>query len=106
MASSSSCSQFLDPQPEVLKKIKHIVVVMLENRSFDNLLGWLYDGETPPRDQKFEGLTWDLWNPLSNIDSNGNPFIEKVGVRKNGHDFFIGSKKKDGKEDFLEFLFV
>jgi phospholipase C len=25
-----------------LQKIKHIVVVMMENRSFDNLLGWLY----------------------------------------------------------------
>ena len=26
-----------------LSKIEHIVVLMLENRSFDNLLGWLYD---------------------------------------------------------------
>jgi phospholipase C len=26
-----------------LSKIQHIVVLMLENRSFDNLLGWLYD---------------------------------------------------------------
>src|ERR1700694_4516762 len=25
-----------------LQKIKHIVLVMMENRSFDNLLGWLY----------------------------------------------------------------
>lgn len=91
-----SDSQFLDPQPGALKKIKHIVVLMLENRSFDNLLGWLYEGKTPPRNQKFEGLNWDLWNPLSNIDSDGNPFIEKVGVRQNGHDFFIGSKRKDG----------
>lgn len=95
-------SQCLDPQPEALKKINHIVVIMLENRSFDNLLGWLYDGETPPRGQKFEGLNWDLWNPLSNFDSDGNPFTEKVGVRKNGHDFFIGSKKKRSNEpDFM-----
>jgi len=28
-----------------LRKIEHIVVLMLENRSFDNLLGWLYDPE-------------------------------------------------------------
>ena len=27
-------------QPE---RIEHIVVVMLENRSFDNVFGWLYD---------------------------------------------------------------
>ena len=28
-------------------KIKHIIVVMFENRSFDNLLGWLYDPANP-----------------------------------------------------------
>jgi phospholipase C len=52
-------------------KIEHIVVLMLENRSFDNLLGWLYDpaNDAPlnvvPAD--FDGLygknvsnrTWD-----------------------------------------------
>ncbi|HEY6337597.1 MAG TPA: alkaline phosphatase family protein [Candidatus Sulfotelmatobacter sp.] len=31
-----------------LEKIKHIVVLMLENRSFDNMLGWLYDPQNPP----------------------------------------------------------
>jgi phospholipase C len=30
-----------------MKEIRHIVYLMFENRSFDNLLGWLYDGETP-----------------------------------------------------------
>jgi phospholipase C len=44
-----------------LSKIQHVVVVMLENRSFDNLLGWLYDPANPapfnvvPPD--FEGLS-------------------------------------------------
>jgi phospholipase C len=33
-----------------LSKIEHIVVLMLENRSFDNLLGWLYD---PANDAPF-----------------------------------------------------
>lgn len=28
---------------QMREQIKHVVVVMLENRSFDNLLGWLYD---------------------------------------------------------------
>ena len=32
-----------------LSKINHVVVLMFENRSFDNLLGWLYDGGTPKR---------------------------------------------------------
>jgi phospholipase C len=52
-----------------LNKIKHIVVLMLENRSFDNLLGWLYDPlNDPPFNQKppknFEGV-WgeNLSNP-------------------------------------------
>jgi phospholipase C len=67
-----------------LDKIKHIVVLMLENRSFDNLLGWLYETEPPPRGQPFEGLHRGLWNPLDNVDADGIPFIEPVFVRKNG----------------------
>jgi phospholipase C len=58
-------------------KIKHVVVVMMENRSFDSLLGWLYADtnnrppynipeKTPPT---FEGL-------LPNIYSN------KLGTRE------------------------
>ncbi len=77
-------SQYLEPNENALEKIKHIVVLMLENRSFDNLLGWLYDGEEPPRGQQFEGLHSGLWNPLDNIDTDGNPFIEQVYINKNG----------------------
>ncbi len=53
-----------------LGRIKHIVVLMMENRSFDSLLGWLYDPDNnegvfkqePP--SNFEGLYGkDLWNP-------------------------------------------
>lgn len=46
-----------------LNQINHIVVLMLENRSFDNVLGWLYDEDNKPpfdkvpRGQKFEGLS-------------------------------------------------
>ncbi len=82
-------SQYLKPNVKQLQsKIKHIVVLMLENRSFDNLLGWLYADEAPynkpPDGQQFEGLSYDLWNPLRNIDADGIPFIEKVPVEKNG----------------------
>jgi phospholipase C len=31
-----------------MENIEHVVVVMFENRSFDNLLGWLYDNTTDP----------------------------------------------------------
>lgn len=76
--------QYLKPNPEALKKIKHIVVLMLENHSFDNMLGWLYDKDKPKYGQYFEGVNDDMWNPLNNIDSNGVPFVEQVYVRRNG----------------------
>ena len=42
-----------------LCKFDHVVVLMLENRSFDNLLGNLYcEGDLKP-DQKFEGLQFN-----------------------------------------------
>lgn len=78
-------NQKLKPQIRKLQKnIDHIVVLMLENRSFDNFLGWLYDKEKPPHRQEYDGLTWDLWNPLDNIDTDGIPFVEKVAIEKNG----------------------
>lgn len=33
----------------IMPNIKHFVYLMLENRSFDNVLGWLYDSASPPR---------------------------------------------------------
>jgi phospholipase C len=76
---------YLQPNPGKLQTtIKHVVVLMLENRSFDNLLGWLYSDQPPPDGQHFEGLTWDLWNPLDNLDADGIPFVEKVPIEKNG----------------------
>ena len=44
----------------ILSGIEHIVVLMLENRSFDNILGWLYDGKNaPPFNQVPTGQTFD-----------------------------------------------
>ena len=95
--------QYLKPNPKALKKIKHIVVLMMENRSFDNLLGWLYDDESPPDNQYFEGLHSSMWNPLNNIDTDGIPFVEQVYVRKNGQAPRHGPRRlvdKDYQEDF------
>jgi phospholipase C len=39
-----------------LHQIQHIVQLMLENRSFDHMLGFLYPGRTGPNGQPFEGL--------------------------------------------------
>lgn len=48
-----------------LAKIDHIVQLMLENRSFDQMLGFLYSdaGNKSPTGQAFNGLTGDEWNP-------------------------------------------
>lgn len=42
-----------------LNAIEHLVVLMLENRSLDHVLGWLYadSGNFSPTGQPFEGLT-------------------------------------------------
>jgi phospholipase C len=47
-----------------LPKIKHFVVLMLENRSFDNLLGRLY-----PKSENFDGLSGAEFN----LDLAGTP---------------------------------
>ena len=60
------------PSVNSLSKIEHIVVLMLENRSFDSMLGWLYDpvNDSPynvvPAD--FEGL---YGKTLSNRTEDG-----------------------------------
>lgn len=57
-----------------MAQIKHIVYLMLENRSLDNVLGWLYEGDRPanviPHDSSpdFDGLNDDLYNK----DAKGN----------------------------------
>ena len=53
--------------------IRHIVYLMLENRSLDNVLGWLYEHEQPAHvhpegsSPHFEGLRKDLYS----LDSSG-----------------------------------
>src|SRR5262249_32804271 len=48
-----------------LSQIDHIVVVMLENRSFDHMLGYLYKDtkNVSPSGHPFEGLTGNESNP-------------------------------------------
>ena len=44
---------------------QHIVVLQLENRSLDNLLGYLYPNDQSPRGQSFNGVsTRSLSNPI------------------------------------------
>lgn len=54
-----------------LNAIEHLVVLALENRSFDQMLGFLYEdrGNKSPTGQQFEGLTGEESNP----DASGKP---------------------------------
>ena len=76
-------------------EIKHIIVVMLENRSYDNVLGWLYNpsnlppyNQAPPGQIDLQGLNGSETNPspqpggapiqvmnqTSTKDKSGTPF--------------------------------
>jgi phospholipase C len=66
----------MQSQPSPLDTFEHVVVLMLENRSFDNLLGYLYETGVPPNKQ-FAGVSG---NNLSNPDENGNPVPVSVGT--------------------------
>ncbi len=52
-----------------LASVDHVVVLMLENRSFDHMLGFLYPGNVSPSGQPFDGLSGTESNP----GSNGQP---------------------------------
>lgn len=63
------------PSPE-LSGIEHVVVVMMENRSFDHMLGWL-----PNANGRQAGLSY--------LDNNGNPHpTQRL-------DFFVGCSHPD-----------
>jgi phospholipase C len=55
-----------------LGSVEHVVVLVLENRSFDHMLGFLYSDSgnvSPTTKQPFEGLT----GKESNADATGTP---------------------------------
>jgi phospholipase C len=67
------------PRPDRSSALDHVVVIMFENRSFDNLLGRLYQpGEVPA----FEGVTGlDLSNPVPDwAVVPGGPAVVPYGV--------------------------
>jgi phospholipase C len=68
-----------------LSSINHIVVLALENRSFDQMLGFLYtdEGNRSPSGQPYEGLTGEETNP----NANGNPVkvFKITPTTKNGY---------------------
>jgi phospholipase C len=55
------------PAGNGLSFVEHVVVLMLENRSFDHMLGFLYtdNGNVSPTGQPYEGLNGTESNPAS-----------------------------------------
>ena len=71
----------------LLDRIDHIVVVMLENRSFDHMLGFLYtdQGNKSPLGHPFEGLTGKEFNPDG---KGGNVSVFKIQA-SDPHPYFM-----------------
>ena len=71
-----------------LPDIQHVVHLMLENRSFDHMLGFLY-----PYGPGFEGLTGQEWNP----DTSGNHVsVFKINPSAPGAYFMPGADPGEG----------
>jgi phospholipase C len=77
-----------------LSNVKHIVQLMLENRSFDQMLGFLYDGKKQtPAGVPFEGLTGDE----SNLDASGRAVrVSKINPKSANAYFKPGADPGEG----------
>src|ERR1700728_1242825 len=78
-----------------LSSVQHIVHLMLENRSFDHMLGFLYadSGNVSPTGTPFEGLT----GSESNADATGKPVsVFKINPTDSGGYFMPGADPGEG----------
>jgi phospholipase C len=78
-----------------LLTIQHVVHLMLENRSFDHLLGFLYadSGNVSPAGAAFEGLA----GQESNLDSSQNPIsVFKINPTDSDAYFMPGADPGEG----------
>ena len=77
-------------------KIKHVIVMMFENRSFDSMLGYLYKdtNNVSPLGHPFEGLTGTESNP----DNDGNAITVFPIKKEDPYAYFM--PKKDPGEGF------
>lgn len=58
----------------ILPQIDHVVVLMMENRSLDNLLGWIYPSGTAPA-QVLPAGSPNNYNGLDGSQSNSDPNV-------------------------------
>ncbi|MFT4136929.1 alkaline phosphatase family protein [Microbacterium sp.] len=73
----------------------HVVVLMGENRSFDNLLGWLYTPETIPDGETFDGLAFGSY---ANTDDTG--LTVSAHVYSGPTDVVMGQPNPDPGEEY------
>jgi len=83
------------PDPRPVPGFEHVVVLMGENRSFDNLLGWLYTAENLPQDKTFEGLAFGEY---ANEAPDGT--IVPAHVYTGSTDVIMGSPNPDPGEEY------
>ncbi len=97
ISNQAPSSDAAPPSSAGLPAIAHIVVLMLENRSFDHMLGLLYAdaGNVSPTGQPFEGLTGKESNP----DASGKPVSVFPIVASTPNDYFMPGA--DPGEGFL-----
>ncbi|WP_235201248.1 alkaline phosphatase family protein [Microbacterium sp. CH12i] len=82
-------------QPRSKPGFDHIVVVMGENRSFDNLLGHLYTPDTLPEGQTFDGIAF---GDYSNVAPDGT--VIPAHVYDGPTDHVMGLPNPDPGEEF------
>jgi len=73
----------------------HVVVLMFENRSFDNLLGWLYTPDSPPPVPGFDGLASGSYR---NTSADGTVF--DAHVYSGSTDTIMGHPNPDPGEEY------
>lgn len=84
-----------------MTQVEHVVLLMLENRSFDNLFGWLYDKDAPAlvippaaAGDEFRGLARTDLTKFVNTASNGT--LSSAPIR--GAEGFTVSTPDPGEE--------
>ncbi|MCS5734655.1 alkaline phosphatase family protein [Herbiconiux daphne] len=91
-----STLDFAAEQKEQKAGFEHLVVLMYENRSFDNLFGWLYKNEELTNGQSFEGLhQGDYSNPVPGTDE-----VIKAHAYTGSTDEIMGSPNPDPGEEY------
>jgi len=70
----------------IMNKIEHVVLLMMENRSFDSMLGWLYEKGRPaknvpelkPQERPYEGLQGLNLQDYENVDATGTIKVSPI----------------------------